>query len=220
MGMGRKLKLRRDKETEPPITRMFLERMERDGRGPEFRALRRKKLSEGIPASAAYWQAMEEMGYEGHSQEVKYYRLHKKNLHVHSAEQDLYEQLAKDRKDTIVDDFEQALMLLPVSAPRVEVLEWIEAHPAMMRQDRQGGLEPILITADDILRAPHGRAPSRAAACQLQHWVNRPNEFFKAVMSELKKKASNETSDKDKDDPNAVADLEDINALLESFGGG
>ena len=64
----------------------------------------------------------------------------------------------------------------------------------MSRKDRsRNTTDRVLITPDDIHNAPNGPCPSRAAAQQLQHWANRPEQFFKDVLSETKKaKARNE----------------------------
>ena len=84
--------------------------------------------------------------------------------------------------------FESAVSDLPATAsPSVE-MDWVKSHPAMTRKDRQkNATDKILITPDDILKAPNGKCPSRSAAQLLQHYANKPDAFFKELLSETKK---------------------------------
>ena len=89
--------------------------------------------------------------------------------------------------------FESAVANLPATAsPSVE-MDWVKSHPAMTRKDRQKNTaDKILITPDDILKAPNGKCPSRSAAQLLQHYANKPDAFFKELLSETKKAKSQE----------------------------
>jgi len=89
--------------------------------------------------------------------------------------------------------FETAISDLPPTAsPSVE-MDWVKSHPAMTRKDRQKNTDDkILITPDDILNAPNGKCPSRSAAQMLQHYANKPDAFFKELLSETKKAKSQE----------------------------
>ena len=89
--------------------------------------------------------------------------------------------------------FESAISDLPATAsPSVE-MDWVKSHPAMTRKDRQkNAADKILITPDDILKAPNGPCPSRSAAQMLQHYANKPDAFFKELLSETKKAKSQE----------------------------
>ena len=89
--------------------------------------------------------------------------------------------------------FEDAIADLPATAsPSVE-MDWVKSHPAMTRKDRQkNATDKILITPDDILKAPNGKCPSRSAAQMLQHYANKPDAFFKELLSETKKAKSQE----------------------------
>lgn len=78
-------------------------------------------------------------------------------------------QLATERK------LKAAMGELPQTAPAARELAWIRSHPAMSRHARTD--DAVVITADDVRDAP-----SRSAANQLQHWANRPNDFFKQLM--------------------------------------
>jgi hypothetical protein len=77
--------------------------------------------------------------------------------------------------------FEDALSRLPPTAQYNVEIDWIRAHPAMMRQSRSK-LSYVTITPQDI-----ADAPSRSAVFALSHWANNPKEFFKMVLSEQKK---------------------------------
>jgi len=89
--------------------------------------------------------------------------------------------------------FEDAIADLPATAsPSVE-MDWVKSHPAMTRKDRQkNATDKILITPSDILDAPNGKCPSRSAAQMLQHYANKPDAFFKELLSETKKAKSQE----------------------------
>lgn len=93
--------------------------------------------------------------------------------------------------------FEKALSDLPPSANASDEMNWIKSHPAMSRKDRsRNATDRVLVTPDDIASSPNGPCPSRAAAQQLQHWVNRPEQFYKDVLSETKKaKARNDEAE-------------------------
>jgi hypothetical protein len=79
--------------------------------------------------------------------------------------------------------FEAAIRGLPATAPKEEIINWIGGHPTMgwhIRMEEEDG--PIILTAKDILEAPHGSAPCRIAATLLQYFVNRPEQFFDKLL--------------------------------------
>ncbi len=79
--------------------------------------------------------------------------------------------------------FEEAISGLPATAPEEEILDWIAAHPAMVRHIWMEECDgPIILTVDDVLRPPHGRAPCRIAATRLQYFVNRPEKFYDKLL--------------------------------------
>jgi hypothetical protein len=49
-----------------------------------------------------------------------------------------------------------------------------------IRMEEEDG--PIILTAKDILEAPHGSAPCRIAAILLQYYVNRPGKFYAKLL--------------------------------------
>ena len=89
-----------------------------------------------------------------------------------------------------------AMRGLPAVADPVAEMEWVSGHPAMMRADLLGVKgQRVQIRADDINRAPHGRAPSRRAVNSLINWVNRPDKFHDQIMGQLKKSGTEHTKE-------------------------
>ena len=108
---------------------------------------------------------------------------------------------------------------LPASSNPSSELEWIRNPPAMGRLDRIRDRDKstrVILEIEDI-RPVHGEAPSKAAVSMLQHWCNRPDEFYKNLLAEQKK------ATKIKDDGSIVDDIEktpevrDIDVLLASL---
>ena len=77
--------------------------------------------------------------------------------------------------------FEAAIRGLPAAAPEEAIMDWIGGHPAMGWHIRMEE-EEIILTAKDILEAPHGSAPCRIAAILLQYFVNWPEQFFDKLL--------------------------------------
>ena len=196
-----RVKLKRDPKTEPPVATMFRERMAREGRTKELKANVQQVMREhGMGFSAALRVVMPTMGYINDQAEIRMYRANKEQILIDRVESAIASDVIKEemsleaeqaRKEE--EEFELALSKLPANAQRAREIEWIEAHPAMMRQSRMkvaGKTGPVSITAADILDAPHGVCPSRGAAVMLQHWANNAAKFFEQIMSEAKKKSS------------------------------
>jgi hypothetical protein len=158
--------------------------MRREGRGKEWAATVRQVTREtGKKYGQASWEAMRRMGYEGPKRERQ---LHEEFLRDGQRTK-LQQQVDREREEIEADrrneDFEQAVRLLPDNAPISAELDWIGAHPAMSRKARQQDTgKDILIGPEDILFAPHGRAPSKAAVVALQHWGNHPEQFYRKLL--------------------------------------
>ena len=120
----------------------------------------------------------------------------------------------KARRSDKNREFEDALRELPARADPQKEIEWVKSHPAMTRQDRQKTREHILISADDVWDSSNGPCPSRAAAQQLQHWVNDPKVFYKDYMAEIKRSMRDSVGAASTVDTRAAATVEDINAVL------
>lgn len=71
-------------------------------------------------------------------------------------------------------DLAQAVGGLPLDADKNEVLSWIENHPAMILDRELNAEGRVELEVSDLVGAP-----SRSAVGQLQHWVNRKEEFYR-----------------------------------------
>lgn len=164
--------------------KLFLQRMKREGREKDwFATLKRVMAETGKQFTPASWVAMREMGYVDAATERKLLSDYEANLH-HTA---LRNQIKKEqdiiREERVIEDFEDAVRMLPDDAPDSVVRDWIAGHPAMARLSRQKDkTKAVMITASDLLQAPHGKAPSKSAAHALQHWANCPHEFWKEML--------------------------------------
>ena len=87
-----------------------------------------------------------------------------------------------------MEQFETVVAGLPDKSSFSTEIDWIRSHPAMVRGYRGDKLKDVVLTADDVLRAPCGPAPSKAAVYSLQHWANHVSEFHKMMLSEHKKR--------------------------------
>lgn len=108
------------------------------------------------------------------------------------------------------------LVDIPQSSTAARELAWIRAHPAMSRGARQGST--VILTAEDVLSPPHGKAPSQSAVNQLQHWVNKPDEFFKQLMQVERKQISESSESEallDDDLPPEVTRIDEMLQLIE-----
>lgn len=108
--------------------------------------------------------------------------------------------------------FEQLVAQLPANADPILEMNWIKSHPAMTRRARAKNNDKILINEDDILKSSSGPAPSRAAAQQLQHWANSPEQFFKDILSETKKAKAR--SEEEESKTRSIKTTQEIDAML------
>ena len=115
-------------------------------------------------------------------------------------------------------EFQSACKQLPPTVDLEEEIEWISAHPAMTRLDRQvDDEEKILIDRNDILNAPHGPAPSRRAVASLQHWVHSPREFQKLILETFKTEKRQSSGTKLEQEGDMMDDLDEAKRLLEHY---
>lgn len=141
------------------------------------RELREK---EGLSYRSSQNKAMREQGYIGPAHERKLADDREKGLPTQDSSNELCDQTS----------FEEAVNALPAHCPREEMIKWIEAHPAMLRKGRQRDIsKSVIITVEDVLFAPHGKAPSKSSVNGLEHWANHPAEFYKHVYAPVKKMA-------------------------------
>lgn len=199
--------------------RLFMERIKREGREKDFYArmkrVREERIAEGLPVDKMWGtmasKVMREMGFTTCREELA-----RKEQYEHQAQLSRMQSQIKAEREAIreerkIENFEEAVRSLPVDAPDAAEIAWIRSHPAMSRKARaKSNVEPVEITAEDVLTAPHGPAPSQAAVYALQHWANHPLEFYKQLLGEQKKRA--EAGERDGE----VADegLDEVERLL------
>jgi hypothetical protein len=173
-----------------PVTKLFAVRMEREGRAAEFRArIKAVMAADGSTFTPARYKVMREFGYVSPKEERKIDAEFRRTAQA-AVEKKVEEKIFGEvREEKRILDFEQSLIGLPANASPAVELDWVRAHPALCRLARmEGEKKEVVITADDVLRAPHGKAPSRAAVNMLQDAANRPAKFHDAVTGELKKR--------------------------------
>jgi len=179
---------------------LFIERMDREGRGEDFRAAVKRLMADGLPYISARPKAMKEFGYEG--PKVERALAAKMEAEQAQAEQQRKQeerwQMQREfgvevREKRKALDFEEAMVGLPPVAPPDVELAWVRAHPGMTRLARMTDkTKQVDITGDDVRRPPHGPAPSAAAVAQLVHFANHPTEFYKQILQEHKKSGTGE----------------------------
>lgn len=132
--------------------------------------------------SPACWAVMKEFGYEGPKIE--------RAMHDEWQAQEHAELVAAAKiVNTFAEvnsDFEEHLARLPKEYAGIlpTDLQWIYSHPAMSRKLRSPEDKKILLTSDDI-----ASAPNPGVVQMLQHYVNRPDEFYKQVLDRMKKES-------------------------------
>jgi hypothetical protein len=195
------------------IRKLFVERMKREGRDKEwYSILKQVKQETGKKYGQVAWEAMRRMGYEGPDKERQLYQEYIEHGEKTKLQRQVEAQRQRIKEEQITDEFEQAFLTLPDKAPIYVEINWIRAHPAMVRRAQaRNKLKDILLTKEDILFTPQGPAPSRAAVVALQHWVNHPQQFYKELLSEqIKHKEDKEGTKIDKD-----IGLEEVRRLLQ-----
>jgi len=173
--------------------KLFLERMDREGKRAEVEARVKLLMNCGAKHSRAIRTAMKEFGFESLAMEKALLVAHLDRV-----------QGVRGSLDPRVVDMEEALAGLPTkAADAVSVLAWIAAHPAMKRQSKGEGAGRVEITAEDVLYASHGPAPSREAVGALEHYANAPAMFWKEwikVRLDVEKKAAQPENEDEPDD--------------------
>ena len=194
---------------------LFSERMKRERRYDEFVKRVNAAMEEtGKTWMGAVWPVMREMGYEGPNQERALYQEYLEAQSKKACQGQIQAERDEIRRERIRENFEMALASLPDSASVGAEMDWIRAHPAMIRLSRQNNpSKQVVISADDILSPAHGRAPSKSAVAALQHWANHPAEFFKQMLSEHKKKQEDQAAQYREVDE----DLDEIESLLKEI---
>jgi hypothetical protein len=170
--------------SEPSIPKLFVDRMQREGRIDVWReTLATVQAETGLKYGQAKWIAMKRMGYEGPKQERA---LHAawlaKNYPESSA--DLIEQQVEhtDRVYQSEEDddlsqgrFQEFCNKLPTYASPAIELDWLLHHNILWRGINQEERQPVEIYESDILKPRHGPAPSLFAFIALEYLVSAIN---------------------------------------------
>ena len=189
-------------EKQSSVRKLFVERMRREGREQEWHTTVKAVMEEtGKRFGQAAWEAMRRMGYEGPEKERQLHQEFLKKGQKSKLRQQIDREREEIREEKSEEDFAWAIRMLPDKAPASTEIDWIRTHPAMIRRTRRNSLKDILITPEDILCAPNGVAPSKAAVSALQHWANCPHEFFKQVLGERTKLPEETRSSRYEDEP-------------------
>lgn len=200
--------------TKPPsITTLFVDRMKREGRFEEWQeGLAKVQAETGQKFSQARWAAMRACGYTSPEEERRLQMLWRAK---EEAKSEAAATAESEKKEDENSAFEAALAKLPAKGDRQTELDWIMSHVALTRRARGADKSaPVLITADDILSAAHGPAPSRAAAIRLQLFVDDPEELSKAMTFAVKRDEREDSTRNDSyiEDPG----LDEVKRLLEA----
>lgn len=190
---------------------LFTERMDREGRLEEFRKrVRERQERYGELFHKARNAVMKEMGWEGVAKERELAEKAKQERKAGALRMNIKAEQDAIREEQRIGEFSEAVKTLPDKAPAGDEMDWIRAHPAMGRRSRQGDGSPVVISAEDVLYPSHGPAPSKAAVYALQNWANNPQEFYKQLLTEHKKRTEQDggrSMDSDQD-------LDEVEALL------
>ena len=111
---------------------------------------------------------------------------------------------------------------LPLSTDEAAEFLWVVTHPALRRASKGGSEQKVLITAEDILSAPNGKAPSRRAVTILDMSMDQTSSVLKMLIGQMIKKLSDQagnqpTDDSDKDE--VVDDTSKLQELLDKVAG-
>lgn len=197
---------------------IFEFRMEREQRLVEYREEMKRQARDGRTRLEARKEAQRKFGYTGLKEEREQYAEHLKASKSGLKKEGVNERSRRHYQKHKNLPFERALETLPPTASPAAEMEWIKSHPAMSRKDRSRNTsDRVLVTPEDIHSAPNGPCPSRAAAQQLQHWANRPEQFFKDVLSETKKAKARDEEEEAKE--RATKTNTEINQMLSALFG-
>ena len=186
--------------------RIFRDRMFLSGRGGEWSRLMRDNMATMCLEDATK-ATMAAMGFEGKEKELEL----EATAQEGGADPSLEER--ESLRNPKLAAFEDAVAGLPDRASISVETDWIRAHPAMSRMSRSSDKKPVILTAADVLRPPHGKAPSKSAVRSLQHWANYPARFFEKMATDDKKKQKAEGGEVQVED----VGIEEIRRLLESL---
>lgn len=201
-----------DDETKWSAQRLFDNRMRREGLFDEFtKECKRVRIEEGLTFMPAKRVAMDKFGFVSKDEELRLLALHKRQValgRVHVEDIEHEEEVAETTEG---DLYEKYFRRLPDTAETKVEIDWVRSHEAMTRKARDPDLDSVTLTAKDI-----EKAPSKSAVIMLQNWANNPNEFFKRLLDEHKKKTVDQ-ADKEEAVREEEDDMQEAIDLLRSL---
>lgn len=206
-------KIIRDPATEPSIREMQDMYLKRKGRMREFNENSRREMERtGKTKAQVRQKILEQMGLSDREELISEYRENLTTVQQKVKEEEAIRELVKERNARRQSEYERAFSELPSDAAPAVILKWIENHPAMaLREVPDSGF--IELTVEDL-----ENAPSRSAVGQLRHWVNRKDEFYKAMIG-ASKKAVGSGDDGDGSGASQVdPTVEEIEKMLDAYG--
>lgn len=177
---------------------MFVARMREEGRMKEWEAaLEAARVTHGSASGGASTEAMRAMGYKSPHEERKYIIekvLNQLNAHAKQKRNAEKQEIIDDQKRL---DYDMAYRALPNTGEPSAENDWVSSHPALTRKidNNLAAQDVVVITMEDITDSPNGPAPSKKAVNTLKWAANRPQEFFKAMISKQKKVKSSGEGD-------------------------
>jgi hypothetical protein len=197
---------------------MFVERLRREGREADwYRTVKDVCAELNVRFGQGSGEAMRRLGYEGPEKEKALYLEHQASLKHNELARFVAENTKEWNKELRMNDFEQALAELPATADPAVEMDWVGAHPAMMRAyDLPVGSDKrVKVDANDILAPIHGKSPSKRAAIALRQYVDCPRKFFDQWVSESKKAKGGDQAEEISDTTPEVAEIEALLSELE-----
>lgn len=191
---------------------VFDARMRAEGKGDQFDAKIQYYRKQGMSQPKAFDMAAKDFGYNGTKREKVL-----KALESPLDENEKHAVRSRIAKDAA---FEAAIVALPVVADRNAELDWVRRHPAMNRLDRMSkdDLEStggkVIISVADITRPPHGQCPSQGAARDLQHWSNRPEDFYNKILAIDRRTGNSKKDEEAETKVTSDPGIEDVEKML------
>jgi len=209
-------------------TKLFMVRLEREGRKQEWYKRYREKAAENpdVTSTTIRCQVRKDMGFIGKKDELEHYAAFHESLGLtykgkkNREKQKRHRAKKKeDLKKEVIKNFESAVESLPNEASADDILKWISNHPAMSRWNRtQDKMTVLKLSREDVLEPPHGAAPCKSAVSELQHWMYTPAKFFEKLLDKRVKQAAADVNVKEEEEKTerVVDDVSEIETMLKS----
>lgn len=194
----------------------FIERLRSENRFQEWTAALEKLKQEDPDSSplANFSKARTMCGYLGAQKEQELALQRKLESIEYKEKIKAKEREFRNAEKEAAREFNELIAQLPLTAANVDELSWVGAHPLMRgRHFMKDKTKDIIVDADSITESIAGPAPSQRAVNLLQHFVNNPSEYYKQMVSEMKKSSDSEKNRAAAKDHT----VEEINAILDSL---